>query len=361
MAPARFPVVDDDPVTAEYDVFITPDLEEQIYLLQYPNRGYKQPYNEAAFQKPLDMRIKPKAGFIEMDVPMHVWANFDKKKGVEWGEAMRKAKDDGSSGFGLAAGFDGGAPPLKRSGRATADQNEDGSPEADVEHLLRRFDDANDKGHVMNKQTLGGQILKDEAGKPIYMLGAFRGKELHLTKVDGIVQMRPQFHHIDALTRVDRATTRREREAAEPPRTTEPRAVHQTIKSTTEGDASNNQENAAAFLRAAHEEPWTKMKYHDEDTDAAYAAYHERLFVADIEAAPKLKSSMTNEQYLDAISAPRVDPSGRSKKKPLTKKQMAAIDLAEDESDVPGAEQAGPAGTAEGQAEAGAEQRDHGA
>ncbi|KAK5014829.1 hypothetical protein LTR39_002939 [Cryomyces antarcticus] len=70
---------------------------------------------------------------------------------------------------------------------------------------------------------------------------------------------------------------------------------------------------------------------------------------------------MTNEQYLDAISAPRVDPSGRSKKKPLTKKQMAAIDLAEDESDVPGAEQAGPAGTAEGQAEAGAEQRDHGA
>lgn len=43
---------------------------------------------------------------------------------------------------------------------------------------------------------------------------------------------------------------------------------------------------------------------------------------------------MTNEQYLDAISAPRVDPSGRRKKKPLTKKQMAAIELAEDDVDL---------------------------
>lgn len=40
---------------------------------------------------------------------------------------------------------------------------------------------------------------------------------------------------------------------------------------------------------------------------------------------------MTNETYLDAISAPRVDPSGRKKKRPLTKKQMTAIELAEDD------------------------------
>lgn len=49
-----------------------------------------------------------------------------------------------------------------------------------------------------------------------------------------------------------------------------------------------------------------------------------------------LKSPMTNEQYLDAISAPRIDPSGRRKKKPLTKKQMAAIELAEDDVDLQG-------------------------
>jgi len=40
---------------------------------------------------------------------------------------------------------------------------------------------------------------------------------------------------------------------------------------------------------------------------------------------------MTNEEYLDAISAPRNDPGGHRKKRPLTRKQRAAIELAEDD------------------------------
>jgi DNA-directed RNA polymerase III subunit RPC5 len=43
---------------------------------------------------------------------------------------------------------------------------------------------------------------------------------------------------------------------------------------------------------------------------------------------------MTNEQYLDAISAPRIDPSDKnSKKKPLTRRQMHAVDESEDSDD----------------------------
>jgi len=43
---------------------------------------------------------------------------------------------------------------------------------------------------------------------------------------------------------------------------------------------------------------------------------------------------MTNEQYLDAISAPRIDPSDKnSKKKPLTRRQMYAVDESEDSDD----------------------------
>lgn len=54
------------------------------------------------------------------------------------------------------------------------------------------------------------------------------------------------------------------------------------------------------------------------------------MFVHDAENAARLKSSMNNEQYLDAISAERHDPSGRSTKKPLTKKQMQRIEDSED-------------------------------
>ena len=39
---------------------------------------------------------------------------------------------------------------------------------------------------------------------------------------------------------------------------------------------------------------------------------------------------MDNEQYLDAISAPRLDPGGRSRTKPLTKKQKVTVDISDD-------------------------------
>jgi len=53
--------------------------------------------------------------------------------------------------------------------------------------------------------------------------------------------------------------------------------------------------------------------------------------VKETKSVGRLQSSMTNEEYLDAISAPRNDPGGHRKKRPLTRKQRAAIDLAEDD------------------------------
>lgn len=127
------------------------------------------------------MRIKPKSGFIEVDVPMNVHANFDKTKGIRWGEALRKAKEEGAVGYGLAAGFNsrsGNARagwPARGGGGVTRDDDE--SEDEAFEKLLKDFDNSNDKGHVMNTQILGGQILKGEMGKPVYMLGAFRGSK----------------------------------------------------------------------------------------------------------------------------------------------------------------------------------------
>jgi len=50
--------------------------------------------------------------------------------------------------------------------------------------------------------------------------------------------------------------------------------------------------------------------------------------VDDTANADSLISTMNNEEYLDAISVPRQDPSGRTKKNPLTKKQREAVDRA---------------------------------
>lgn len=78
--------------------------------------------------------------------------------------------------------------------------------------------------------------------------------------------MRPQFHHLDAQWQLDRNAARREREAAEPTRQTEPRAVQMSFKPT--GDDAQHIGTTDAFLKAAQEESWTKLRHYDESVRA---------------------------------------------------------------------------------------------
>jgi DNA-directed RNA polymerase III subunit RPC5 len=121
------------------------------------------------------MRIKPKSGFLELDLGLRVDSNFDKLKGVTWGEAVRMAKEGGTNAFGLASGFGKGA----RTNELFAAERAQLQPLSDekVGRLLERFDESNSRGVVMNRTTLGGQIIQPEEGQPTYMVGAFRGSK----------------------------------------------------------------------------------------------------------------------------------------------------------------------------------------
>ena len=159
-----------DPVIAEYDVYMTPELPEQIYLLQYPNRDRDKAYSHVS-ETTAGVRIKPKSGFMEIDVETNVHFNFDKKKGVVWGESVRQTKESATDSFGISSGFGRGARaehfgPDVAASRSDADA---------TQRLLRDFDRANDGGHVLNKQILGGPIARTSKGRNILMLGAFRG------------------------------------------------------------------------------------------------------------------------------------------------------------------------------------------
>lgn len=351
-----------DPVIQEYDVYLTKELQQQIYLLQYPNRDHDHTFKDHVY--PSAMRIKPQAGFMEMDLPIH-FNNFDKTRAIKWGEALRQVKEEGNSGgLGMAGGF--GGPPGRMSGvkakkppkpdpEQTADGTEmeiDGDAYAppedkEITDLLENFDQSVEQGRVLDKQTLGGQILQHSEGQPLYMLGAFKGQELHLTRLAGLVQMRPQFHHVDALKRVEASARRRAEAAALPPHNTEPRSVIESLKPSGEQDEASGPNTLASFLNKAREERWVDLDYHHEDTVEAYEEYYQTLLP---DGAPstheQLISNMDNEQYLDAISAARVDPSGRSKKKPMTRQQMKQVDAEEDDPDQPaGVDQQGATDT----------------
>lgn len=279
MAAAVIDLEDDDPVVAEYDVFITPELQEQVYLLQYLNRPPDHPYTHNTRSQPLEMRIKEQSGFIEVDVPMNVRSHYNRPMGVRWGEALRMTKGQGQKAYGVSSGFERVNVPRAHGGRPGQPANPAAAPGDNYDNIdeyLRNFEDANEKGHVLNKQTLGGQIMKDETGNSNYMIGTFRGGQLHLTKLNGIVQMRTQFTHLDATAQLDALARKREKEAADPTKATEPRAVQMQIK---RGNAENPQTASTKnFLRHAYEEKWTKLRYYDEDVSSTNALKREDVF-----------------------------------------------------------------------------------
>lgn len=169
---------DDDPVVAEYDIYITPETaQQQLYVFQYLNRPPDQPFTKATESQPSEVRIKPESGFVEVDVPIDIRQNYNRTAGVRWGEAMRKTKGFGQKAFGIASGFERTMP--RTASRPGAN---DGAPPApvatqdddNIEEYVTHFEDANEKGHVLNTQTFGGQIMNDDGKGPSYMLGTFR-------------------------------------------------------------------------------------------------------------------------------------------------------------------------------------------
>lgn len=171
-APHGSPNGPDDKIKSQYDIFIN-KTEKHIMVLQFPNRDRKQPYNMGSGEKPLELRIKPISGLVEVDVPIVVQHCYDQPKGIQYGQAMKKSRVLRQGGsYGLAGGLG-----VNRPVRVPRDDVRNPVEEISEEKLLENFEDSNNKGHVLNKITLGGRIAKPENGKPNYFIGVFKGRK----------------------------------------------------------------------------------------------------------------------------------------------------------------------------------------
>lgn len=83
---------------------------------------------------------------------------------------------------------------------------------------------------------------------------------LHLSQVDGVVQLRPQLHHLDAVNEMNR-TAKFQVKAEDAPARTEARAVEMRVKSADGEDL--NMKKKAQLLQAIQTEKWQKYGYKD--------------------------------------------------------------------------------------------------
>ena len=86
--------------------------------------------------------------------------------------------------------------------------------------------------------------------------------ELHLTRLNGLVQLRTQFHHVDATSQLEAVARRREKESQEGAKVAEPKAFLAQVKKTG-GDTAA--EMTQAFMKQTHQEQWLKLDYTDEN------------------------------------------------------------------------------------------------
>ncbi|EEH18360.2 hypothetical protein PABG_00923 [Paracoccidioides brasiliensis Pb03] len=308
-----------DPIIASYDIYIT-DSQIRRFLLQYPDRQPNQPYNDTTQQRPTELRLKPRAGLVEVDIPINTHVNYDEKKGLKYGNALRQSRVIAEGGtMGLAGGFNTGARS-KEGGTGVAgveDREEEITTGRKRETILAGDDEEmvgyedEKAGVIMTTQTLGGRIKEPVDGDPIHMLGAFRDNELHLAPLSAVVQLRPQLHHIDAFDEVAARTKGKSKRDADEEggaraAQTEARAIDMKVKSAepeTGNVASNNN-----LLQMMQDEKWQKYAWIDENDQRSWDKYEEYMFNQSLDEPPLLQSAISPEDYIDGMSAPRIDP-----------------------------------------------------
>ncbi|KAJ5347879.1 DNA-directed RNA polymerase III subunit Rpc5 [Penicillium brevicompactum] len=292
---------EDDPVVASYDVFLT-DSDISRYVFQYLDRHVDLPYNESNNQCPISLKMKPETGLVEVDIPISTRSNYDVNKGLRYGEAVKKSRSarDGGS-YGMSGGFTAGSGAAGTGGRMKTE------PGGDVEVLdNKRVVDSN---ALMRTQALAGRVKPAEEGDPVYMLATFKDKNLHLSPISSVVQFHPQLHHLDALDEMPKAKGLRgkkdddERPAPE----TEARAIDIKVKAAEDGETTQTAGNLD-ILKQMQEEKWTKYGWIDAETEESWYTYESFMLYDESIGPQTLEASLDSEEYLDKMSAPRIDP-----------------------------------------------------
>uniref|UniRef100_A0A8C8JG03 DNA-directed RNA polymerase III subunit RPC5 C-terminal domain-containing protein n=1 Tax=Oncorhynchus tshawytscha TaxID=74940 RepID=A0A8C8JG03_ONCTS len=207
---------DDDPIIQEIDVYLAKSLADKLYLFQYPVRPSSMTYDDVTH---LSAKIKPKQQKVELEMAINTLSpNYCRSKGEQ-----------------IALNVDG----------TTSEDSNTYSVK------------------MMDKQTFTS--IQSTTNTSRYAAAVFRKGELHITPLQGILQMRPSFSYLDKAD-----GKHREREAANEGGDSSQDEVEEDVKAVTvrfsrpESDQARQRRILSYdFLQKKQaEEPWVYLHYH---------------------------------------------------------------------------------------------------
>lgn len=248
---------EDDPIIQEIDVYLAKSLAEKLYLFQYPVRPSSMTYDDVTH---LSARIKPKQQKVELEMAINTSSpNYSRSKGEQ-----------------IALNVDG-----------------------------TTFEETNTYSvKMMDKQTFTS--IQATTNTSRYAAAIFRKGELHVTPLQGILQMRPSFSYLDKAD-----GKHREREAANEGGDSSQDEAEEDVKAITVRFSRPESEQARQrriqsyeFLQKKQaEEPWVHLHYHSVKDGRSD---HERqyLFCQSMGGSENTELVKTPKEYLGMLMPP---------------------------------------------------------
>ncbi|OMJ16895.1 DNA-directed RNA polymerase III subunit RPC5 [Smittium culicis] len=221
--------LEDDPVISRYPVFLNEKLSKYLHLFQYPLKSSE--WIEQQEQQPTNARVKPKAGIVELEIPINT-------------SHMMYSKNKGSK---LAAG-------LRNSGETLNVPT----------------------GKLFDVQTWTSAPI---AQRSKYMIVAYINGELHLTTLEKISQLRYNLDYLDRLNEKIKSSNKKDdTELPIPSAKQTGKSLQVKIRSSQAEEVLKKQENSIIKIRQRiEEEPWTILEYYDHESEESCAIFNQLL------------------------------------------------------------------------------------
>ena len=163
-----------------------------VLLLSIPTRLRGQTLSAEHKQMPTAFRIKPKSGFIEVEVPVPTYKHQRPDISMNHGssvELLKKHPDDLSCG--LSGGFTSASDGKDKGtmGNLTYDK------------LLKSYEEG--VGKPLDTMIYTGRIYPPNPEEPIEKLMIFNGTDVYMVPVFARVQLRPGMNHLDLFRELE--------------------------------------------------------------------------------------------------------------------------------------------------------------
>ncbi|XP_017862331.1 PREDICTED: DNA-directed RNA polymerase III subunit RPC5 [Drosophila arizonae] len=269
--------VEDDPIVEEIPVFLSKNLQDNLYLFQYPTKTELLNNDNAVV---VNCCVKPFTQEVKVDFGLNIESkHFDRFKGEQFAVAA-----DGKSNLANATHKGSERPTFKRG--------------------------------IMDKQAFTSTRSLTDISK--YVVGIYTDKEMHLSPLASIVQLRPSLNYFDKEDKRRKAEQKAQSEDLDDEEVAQQVTVKFARGTGAGAAAKKSKEQRGSydkFVQRIVDEPWCESYWHARDTPTAelerqklYSTNHQSNQSLSLPPSEYLCKLLPHDEHVQQVDTANVVP-----------------------------------------------------